>query len=61
MALDKAALIIAIQDIKNIDYSSGAIENDLLAAALADAIEAYVESGEVIVATGSSAGTYKVT
>jgi len=60
MALDKATLVQAIKDIRNIDTSNGGIENDDLANALADAIEVFVGSGDVVVNTGSSAGTYKV-
>tara|TARA_R110000782_G_scaffold75562_8_gene150814 strand:- start:16896 stop:17081 length:186 start_codon:yes stop_codon:yes gene_type:complete len=61
MSLDKATLVQAIKDIRNIDTSNGGIENDDLANALADAIEVFVGSGDVVVNTGSSAGTYKVT
>tara|TARA_R110000851_G_scaffold119532_2_gene247382 strand:+ start:1561 stop:1746 length:186 start_codon:yes stop_codon:yes gene_type:complete len=61
MALDKVTLVQAIKDLRNIDTSNGGIENDDLANALADAIEVFVMSGDVVVATGSSSGTYKVT
>tara|TARA_R110000851_G_scaffold326382_1_gene494996 strand:+ start:691 stop:876 length:186 start_codon:yes stop_codon:yes gene_type:complete len=61
MSLDKTTLVQAIKDLRNIDTSNGGIENDDLANALADAIEVFVGSGDVIVNTGSSSGTYKVT
>lgn len=60
MALDKATLVQAIKDLRNIDINSGEIENDELANALADAIDTYVKSGSVNVTGGSSAGTYPV-
>lgn len=61
MALDKVGLAQAIKNIRDLDFSSGAIENDLLAEAIAEAIDVYVKSGDVLIAGGSSAGTYKVT
>ena len=61
MALDKAALVQAIKDFRNIDTQSQPLSNDLLAEALADAIETYVKSGDVVISGGSSSGSYKVT
>lgn len=61
MALDKSSLEQAIKDLRNIDVNSGEITNDQLAALLATAIDDFVKSGDVIVSSGSSAGTYKVT
>lgn len=61
MSLDTAALLQAIKDVRNIDIASGGIENDEVAQRLADAIETFVKSGDVIVLGGSSSGTYKVT
>lgn len=61
MALDKATLVQAIKDLRNIDIISGGIENDNLSDALADAIEAFVVSGDVVISSGSSSGSYKVT
>ena len=61
MALDTAALLQAIKDIRNIDIDSGEIENDQIAQRLVDAIENFVKSGDVIISGGSSSGTYKVT
>lgn len=60
MALDKAGLIQAIKDFRNIDISNSPEDNDELAEALADAIDDYVKTGQVIVTSGSSAGTYPV-
>lgn len=61
MALDVAGLVQAIKDIRNIDVDSGEINNDQFAQALADAIDDFVKSGDVVIAGGSSSGTYKVT
>lgn len=61
MALNKSALIQAIKDLRNIDTENGGIENDQLAENLATAIEDYVKSGDVIIDSGSSSGTWKVT
>ena len=60
MALDKTSLIQAIKNLRNIDTDSGGIENDQLAEQLADAIEDYVKSGDVVIPSGSSSGSYKV-
>lgn len=61
MALDVAALTQAIEDVRNIDTENGPITNEQLAAALATAIDDFIKSGDIIISTGSSAGTYKVT
>lgn len=61
MPLNKPALEQAIKDIRNIDVDNGEITNDELAQRLADAIDSYVRTGDVIIGGGSSAGLYKVT
>ena len=61
MPLNKPSLEQAIKDIRNIDVDNGEITNDELAQRLAEAIDAYVRTGDVIVSGGSSAGLYKVT
>ena len=61
MALDRAGLVQAIKDLRNIEINTGDKENDELSEVLATAIETYVKSGDVVVATGSSSGSYKVT
>lgn len=61
MALDKATLIEDIKAIRDIDISDGEKANDEMVQVLADAIEKYVKSGDVLVSGGSSSGTYKVT
>jgi molybdopterin biosynthesis enzyme len=61
MALDKAGLVQAIQNLRNIEINTGDKENDELSEVLATAIETYVKSGDVVVSSGSSSGTYKVT
>lgn len=61
MALDKAGLVSALKAIRNIDISGGDLENDEVMQAFADAIDIFVKSGDVVVAGGSSAGSYKVT
>ncbi|APC44452.1 hypothetical protein [Pseudoalteromonas phage PH357] len=61
MALDVNILTEAIKAIRNVDVSQGEKANDEMAQILAEAIEAFVKSGDVVIASGSSAGTYKVT
>mgnify|MGYP000530719746 CR=1 FL=1 len=61
MALNKTALQQAIKDLRNIGIEDGDIDNDEIAQRLANAIEAFVKSGDVIVSGGSSSGVYKVT
>ncbi len=61
MALDVDVLAQDIADIKNIVHSGGGIDNTELSQLLAKAIIKQIKLGDVIVAGGSSAGTYKVT
>tara|TARA_R110000851_G_scaffold326465_1_gene495155 strand:- start:97 stop:282 length:186 start_codon:yes stop_codon:yes gene_type:complete len=61
MALDKTSLVAALKAIRNIDVDSGEIDNDQVMQAFADAIDTFVKSGDVIIAGGSSSGTYGVT
>lgn len=60
MALDVNLLADAIKAIRNVDVSQGDKANDEMAQILAEAIDSFVKSGDVIVSSGSSAGTYKV-
>lgn len=60
MALDKQKLINDLAAIENIDISQGETSTEQLRDVIANAIEAYVKSGDVIVSGGSSSGTYKV-
>ena len=59
MALADAALLQAILDFSNLD-PSGDQDNTQVAQALATAIQNYVKTGTVIIAGGSSSGTYPV-
>ena len=61
MALDVNILTEAIKAIRNVDVSQGEKANDEMAQILAEAIEDFVKSGDVVIASGSSAGTHKVT
>ena len=61
MALDKAILTEAIKAIRNVDVSSGEKANDEMAEILATAIDDFIKSGDVVIASGSSSGSYKVT
>lgn len=62
MALVKQTLIDDLKALINaIDVNSGEITNDDVIVALATAIDTYIKTGDVIVAGGSSSGTYKVT
>ena len=61
MALDTAALLLAIKALRDIDVDNGEIDNDQMAQALTDAIDDFVKSGDVLIGGGSSAGSYKVT
>lgn len=61
MALDVNILTEAIKAIRNVDVSQGEKANDEMAQILAEAIEDFVKSGDVVIASGSSAGSYKVT
>lgn len=61
MALDVNILTEAIKAIRNVDVSQGEKANDEMAQMLAEAIEDFVKSGDVVIASGSSAGSYKVT
>ncbi len=54
MALVVSTLTEAIKAIRNIDVDNGAIDNDDMARMLAEAIDAYIKSGEVIVVGGGS-------
>lgn len=63
MSLDKTTLVQAIKALRDIEVQDGAgtSEHDQAANVLADAIEVFVKSGDVVIAVGSSSGTYKVT
>lgn len=61
MALDVNILTEAIKAIRNVDVSQGEKANDEMAQMLAEAIEDFVKSGDVVITSGSSAGTHKVT
>lgn len=61
MALDKAILTEAIKAIRNVDVSNGEKANDEMAEILATAIDDFIKSGDVVIASGSSSGSYKVT
>lgn len=61
MALDVIILTNAIKAIRNVDVSQGEKANDEMAQILAEAIEDFVKSGDVVINSGSSSGTYKVT
>tara|TARA_R110002153_G_scaffold53726_4_gene149575 strand:+ start:3383 stop:3568 length:186 start_codon:yes stop_codon:yes gene_type:complete len=61
MALDVTVLAQAIKDIRNIDHTSGEKTNDELAELLAQAIVDQIKLGDVVIAGGSSSGSYKVT
>lgn len=60
MALNKQQLIDDLAAIEDIDVSDGEKATLELREKLADAIEAYVKSGDILVSGGSSSGSYKV-
>lgn len=60
MPMVKATLVQALRDLRNIEINTGDKENDELSDALATAIDDYIRSGDVIVGSGSSSGSYKV-
>jgi hypothetical protein len=59
MALVKETLATAIKALTSID-ATDSDSHDQMADALATAIDNYIKSGDVVVASGSSAGSYKV-
>jgi hypothetical protein len=61
MALDANVLAAEIRKIRDIQHTKGGIDNDEMALAFATAIVDQIKSGEIIVGSGSSVGTYKVT
>lgn len=62
MALDIAAFKSSLRSIKSVDKDKDPDEAwEEMINIFAAALEAYVKSGDVVVTSGSSAGTYKVT
>lgn len=59
MALNKTQLVTELQAV--LDDQRENKTHAQMAQALADAIDNYVKTGEVVVSGGSSAGTYPVT
>jgi hypothetical protein len=60
MALVPATLAAAIEAIRTINIENGAIDNSQAASMLAEAIDAYIKTGTVVVSGGSSAGAYVI-
>jgi hypothetical protein len=60
MALVPATLAAAIEAIRTIDIENGAIDNSQAALMLAEAIDAYIKTGTVVVSGGSPAGAYVI-
>lgn len=61
MALDKAGLITALENFLTYTQEDPVKTPNEVATELADAIDTYTKTGQVIVSGGSSAGTYPVT